>query len=322
MSDKILVIAEQRDGQLKKPALEALAAAKVLGGTVVALVMGQGIGDLAETLVAHGADEVRVADSADLALYSGEGYATVAASVVKEVGPKVVLASATAMGKDLMPRLAAKLGAGLISDCTSLEVEDGRLVATRPVFAGKAFAKVTTSSEPAVVTVRPKAYTPLEPAEGRDGEVSDVDVGDLVIRAMVREVVKTAGERPDVAEADIVVSGGRGMKGPENFKLLEELADALGGAAVGASRAAVDAGWMPHSAQVGQTGKVVTPALYVACGISGAIQHLAGMSRAKCIVAINKDPDAPIFEVADYGIVGDLFKVVPLLTEEIKKLKG
>ncbi|MGD8440328.1 MAG: electron transfer flavoprotein subunit alpha/FixB family protein, partial [Holophagae bacterium] len=226
----------------------------------------------------------------------------------------------TAMGRDLAPRVAAALGVGALADVVALEKDGDQLVARRPVYSGKAFATVDSAgTKPQVISLRPNVFSQEE--VGGTAEVVTLDGLTPTIRAKVKELVDTGGGELDVAEADIIVSGGRGLKGPENFALIRELADALGGA-VGASRAAVDAGWIPHKHQVGQTGKVVSPSLYVACGISGAIQHLAGMSSSKVIVAINKDPDAPIFKIADYGVVGDLFDVIPPMVEEVEKLAG
>jgi electron transfer flavoprotein alpha subunit len=232
----------------------------------------------------------------------------------------VVILSASQMGKDLAPRVAVKLGAGLASDCISLAVREGNVIATRPVFAGKAQAEVSVTTAVKVFTLRPNVFTATgggQPAkvEQRQATVTDQDFGSVVME------VKVASGRPDVTEADIIVSGGRGMKGPENFHLIEALADVLG-AGVGASRAVVDAGWRPHDEQVGQTGKTVSPTMYIACGISGAVQHLAGMSSSKYIVAINKDKDAPMFQVADYGIVGDVFEILPELTAQLKTALG
>ena len=232
--------------------------------------------------------------------------------------PSALFFSATAMGRDLAPRCAARLGVGAIADVVGLELVDGAFVARRPVYSGKAFATVTSAgSSPQVISLRPNVFAAEE--VGGEAEIVALDGLSLSIRAMVKEFAAAEGGEIDVAEADIIVSGGRGIKGPENFALIRELADSLG-AAVGASRAVVDAGWIDHKHQVGQTGKVVSPSLYVACGISGAIQHLAGMSSSKVIVAINKDPDAPIFKVADYGVVGDLFDVIPPMVEAIKAL--
>jgi electron transfer flavoprotein alpha subunit len=231
-----------------------------------------------------------------------------------------VLFAATATGRDLAPRVAAKLGVGLATDVTALAVEDGKVVASRPVYAGKILAKVRLESTPALVSLRPNTIPVVEVQKAGAAEAFTVPA--FVQRVRVTGIKAPASAALDVAEAPVVVSGGRGMKEPEQFKLLEELAAAFGNAAVGASRAVVDAGWREHGAQVGQTGKTVSPSLYIAVGISGAIQHLAGMRTAKTIVAINRDKDAPIFKVADYGIVGDLFEVVPRLTAEIRKLKS
>jgi len=327
MAKDILIFAEQRDGQFRKPALETASTARrlanELGGTVWALVLGERVKEMAATLGAYGVDRVLVGESEHFRFYAPDGFTKVMAEAVQKVSPAIVLFPATSLGKDLAPRVAAKLGLGLASDCTELFLENGRLEAKRPVYAGKAYVRVAFHSEPQMATLRPNVF-PIEVVEeGRQAPVEEMPVtlqsSDL--RYVVKEFVPTATGRVELTEADIIVSGGRGMKGPENFRMLEELADLLG-AAVGASRAAVDAGWRPHSDQVGQTGKTVSPNLYIAVGISGAIQHLAGMSSSKCIVAINKDPEAPIFQKADYGIVGDLFEVVPTLIEEIKKLKA
>ncbi len=326
MSNNVLVIAEQRGGTLKKVTFELLTAAQQVagkwGGQVDAVVLGAGVRALAELLAQAGAAKVYVADDPALARYSPDGYAGVLANLVRRVEPAVVLVSATFWGKDLAPRVAAKVKAGLASDATGIEGQDGgRLLVTRPIYAGKAIAKVRINTTPQMVSLRPNSYPPAALEAGRAANVEAVVLDGYQPQAVVTDFVKAGGEKLDVAEANIIVSGGRGMGGSEQYAILEELASVLG-AAVGASRAAVDAGWRPHSDQVGQTGKTVSPNLYIACGISGAIQHLAGMKTSKVIVAINKDPDAPIFKVADYGIVGDLFKVVPLFTEEVKKLKA
>jgi electron transfer flavoprotein alpha subunit len=265
-----------------------------------------------------GADRVLLAAHPGFARYDGAGYAAAVAAAVLAVKPAAVLFAASSLGRDLAPRVAAKLGAGLAADCTSLTATGGALTATRPVYAGKAIQTVRFPKSPALVSLRPKVFAPVTGA-GKKGGVEPLAVEPPASGARVREVVTQSGGKVDLTESEIVVSGGRGLKGPEHFKLIEDLAAALG-ATVGASRAVVDAGWRPHSEQVGQTGKTVSPKLYVAVGISGAIQHLAGMSSSRCIVAINKDPDAPIFKIADYGLVGDLFEVVPALTEQLKKI--
>lgn len=325
MSNNVLVVAEMREGDLTKTSFEMLgegkAIAEQVGGTVEAVVLGHQIADKVEPLAHYGATKIYLADDAALANYTAEGYTAVLARLIKEIEPLLVLIGASTQGRDLAPRLAARLVTGLASDCTGFEVQDGELLTTRPIYAGKAIATVQELARPYMATVRPNIFAPIEPDTSRTATVEEIsaDTGDL--RTRVIDVIKEAGERIELTEAQIVVSGGRGLKEASNFSLIEELANVLG-AAVGASRAAVDAGWKDHSYQVGQTGKVVTPTLYVACGISGAIQHLAGMKTSKYIMAINKDPDAPIFKVADYGIVADLFDVVPVLTEEFKKMKA
>jgi electron transfer flavoprotein alpha subunit len=323
MSNDVLVVAEIRDGAPKRISFEMLGEGKriaeQLGGSIQAVAVGHGIGDVASSLAHHGAEKVFVADDSTMENYTAEGYTNVLVKLIEQIQPALVLLGATTTGKDLAPRLAARLGVGLASDCTALTVQNGELLLTRPIYAGKAIATVKEAARPHMATVRPNIFAAPEadPSREADTESIPADAGD--IRAKVVEMIKEAGDRIELTEADIIVSGGRGLKAPENFALVEELAGALG-AAVGASRAVVDAGWKDHSYQVGQTGKVVTPTLYIACGISGAIQHLAGMKTSKYIVAVNKDPEAPIFKVADYGIVGDLFKVVPVLTEELKKM--
>lgn len=323
MGNNVLVIAEQRGGVLKKVTFELLGVgaelASRLGGSVEAALLGSGLDNLSEALAQHGAAKVYLADDPDLARYSSEGYCNTLAALIQTIQPAIVLAGATAMGKDLAPRLAARLGVGLASDCTALEIDNGRLLATRPIFAGKALAKVKLNGDPQMATVRPNVLPVPAPDASRTPTVQPVAAVVDRIRAKVVDIVSAGVGEIDVAEADVIVSGGRGVGGPEGFAPIRSLAKTLG-AAVGASRAAVDAGWIEHSHQVGQTGKTVTPNLYIACGISGAIQHLAGMKTSKVIVAINKDPEAPIFKVANYGIVGDLFTVVPLLEQELKAL--
>ena len=319
----IFTYAEHRDGALRRASLEAVSEARrladALGGgtTVESIVIGTGVGPMAATLAAHGADKVHVVEAPELAAYATEGYARVVAQVISQVKPKAVLIPYTAMGKDLAPRVAARVGAGLVSDVVKLTVKDGKLQARRPMYAGKAFATVEWTGEPAMATLRPNVF-PLAAADAArkfETVTPSVDVANQ--RAKVVKVEATSAGKRELTESQIIVSGGRGLKGPENFKLVEELADALG-AAVGASRAIVDAGWVDHHYQVGQTGKTVSPSLYIAAGISGAIQHLAGMSSSKVIVAINKDPDAPIFKAATYGLVGDIFEILPKLTAAVK----
>lgn len=322
---KILAFAEQRDGKLKKNAFEVVSAAKKIadqmGGEVVGLVIGEGVQSIASSLGGFGANRVVCVENARLAHYSTTAFAKIIAEVAAKEQATVVLLTATAMGKDVGPRVAVKLQAGLAVDCTALKVEGSEIVATRPVYAGKAHVDVRITSPMKIFSLRPNVFT----AGANNGTAAPVEKVDVALAeedfaSVVKEIAQAAGKL-DVAEADIIVSGGRGLKGPENFNILEELAVALGGA-VGASRAVVDSGWRPHDEQVGQTGKTVSPSLYIAVGISGAIQHLAGMSSSKYIVAINKDKEAPIFQVADYGIVGDAFEVVPALTNEVKKLLG
>ena len=326
MAKGIWVFAEVKDGNVRKIGFELLSQGKKmaekLSEELVAVILGSGVEGLTGRLAEY-ADKVYLADNPALAQYTTDAYATVLTNLMKEHQPSIFLCGATVMGKDLSPRVATRLQTGLATDCTALGIGDnGLLVAKRPVYAGKAYIEVVCPvSRPQMASVRPNVLEML-PADGtKKGEVIKVDakIEAASLRTAVLEVVKAAGAKVDLTEANIIVSGGRGMKGPENFKVLEELAGVLN-ATVGASRAAVDSGWREHGDQVGQTGKVVTPNLYIACGISGAIQHLAGMGSSKIIVAINKDPDAPIFQKADYGIVEDLFKVVPILTEEFKKL--
>ncbi|RMF93818.1 MAG: electron transfer flavoprotein subunit alpha/FixB family protein [Candidatus Schekmanbacteria bacterium] len=325
MGNNILAFAEQREGKFKKSAYEVIGAAKNItnqtGGETIALVIGSGVEGIAGELGAYGADKVIVADNDSLKYYSGELYSNIVVEEAKKNEADVILMPASSMGRDLAPRCAAITGSAVAADSIAVENSDGSIIATRPVYAGKTLIKVKSSKTPFIISLRPNVFPLPEKEEGKNAEVqkSEVSVAGDSLKAIVKEIVASASGKMDLTEASVIVSGGRGMKGPENFKILEELADVLGGV-VGASRSAVDAGWMPQAQQVGQTGKVVSPQLYIACGISGAIQHLAGMSSSKCIVAINKDPEAPIFQVADYGIVGDLFEVVPALTEEVKKV--
>ena len=327
MSDGIWVIVEVTDQKPKKVSLEALSLARrianQLGEPAAAVVLGSGLGEIAAELGMYGADRVYLADDERLAAYTTLAYTKVVADLVRAKGPRLVLAGYSVLGRDLMPRLAARLGTGLFTDCTGLELDGREPVFTRPVYAGKAFSRGAATGSPALATIRPNVFGVQAPDAGRTPEVETVTVelGPDDLTQVIREVVRQVSARPELTEADVIVSGGRGMKGPENFPLLEALADALGGA-VGASRAAVDAGWIEQRFQVGQTGKTVSPVLYIAAGISGAIQHLAGMGSSKCIVAVNKDPDANIFKVADYGIVGDLFAVVPELTIAVRELKA
>jgi electron transfer flavoprotein alpha subunit len=321
----ILVFAELREGRVRSVAREALGEASrlaaALGGPVTAVACCASDAGLA-ALGESGAERVLLARHDAFAHHEAAGTAVAVAAAAKASGAKVVLFGGSSVGKDLAPRVAALLGVGLASDCTALEVEGGRLRARRPVMAGKAFERVAFADAPAMATLRPKVFAAAPPQPGRSAAVEPLafDWDASAPRAVVTGTTAETGDKPDLTESEIIVSGGRGLKGPENFALLEQLADALG-ATVGASRAVVDAGWRPHGDQVGQTGKTVSPKLYVAVGISGAIQHLAGMSSSRCIVAINRDAEAPIFKVADYGLVGDLFEVVPALTEAVKKFR-
>ena len=318
---KVFVIAEQRDGKLKKSTFELLGASSAAGNETHALLLGDGVSELTKELGAYGAKKVHLAQNAGLKFYTSEAYAKIIIDVLKANSPDIVLAAHSPTGRDLMPRVAARLGVGLASDCTQLSFDGNKLKARRPVYAGKATAEVEfLGTGPQLATVRPNALGAPKPNAGQAAEVVNVSTDLSGLKTKVLEIIQGSSGRPDVTEASIVVSGGRSLKSSENFKIIEEMADVLG-AAVGASRAAVDAGYRPHRDQVGQTGKVVSPALYIACGISGAIQHLAGMRTSKIIVAINTDPEAPIFQVADYGVVGDLFTVVPILKEEFKKVK-
>jgi len=267
-----------------------------------------------------GAARIWLLENPAFATYGGDFWAPVIAELAAKESPQAILAPVTTRQREMMARLAARLGVGLSADSTALAIEDGKLVATRPVYAGKLLSKVTWSKGPWLATLRPNVFRPAEPKAGASGQVEKPTVS---IPAAAAKLVERREEAstglPELAEAEIVVSGGRGLKGPENFVILEALAKVIG-AAVGASRAAVDAGWKPHRFQIGQTGRTISPKLYLGFGISGAIQHLAGMRTSKVICAINKDPEAPIFKIADYGIVGDLFEVAPLLTSEFKKL--
>jgi electron transfer flavoprotein alpha subunit len=296
-------------------------AAQRLGSTVEAVVCAAGAVQGVDQVARFGADKIVTLTNAAFAKYAPEACAQALAERAKQGGYRTIVFAASATGKDLAPRVAAKLGVGVAADITDLATDGGAIVVTRPVYAGKALVKVKVAAQPAILSLRPNVFTPVE--RPKTGAAETVAVNVPAGRVTVREIKAAPAGTLDVAEAQIIISGGRGLKEPANFKVLEELARAFGGqAAVGASRAVVDAGWRAHADQVGQTGKTVSPSLYIAVGISGAIQHLAGMRTSKVIVAINKDKDAPIFKVADYGLVGDLFEIVPKLTEEIRKLHG
>ena len=323
MAKGVWIVAEQRDGVLRKISFELASAARKLadplGEEVCAVLCGAGIEGIAGQLAKYGVDKVYVADNPALEPYTTDGHAAAVAKIVKEKEPAILLLGASTQGKDLSARLVGKLATGLATDCTDVRVADGKLVALRPLYAGKCYGEVVIDAFPQMATLRPNVFPALENARAGAVETFDPALDPAQLKTKVLEVQKDSSGKVDLTEAGIIVTGGRGMKGPEGYAILEELAAVLG-ATVGASRAAVDAGWRPQPDQVGQTGKVVSPNLYIACGVSGAIQHLAGMSSSKVIVAINKDPEAPIFTKADYGIVDDLFKVVPALTEGCRKL--
>lgn len=320
----VLVFAEQRDAKFKKSSFEAVAAGKhladALGGSCIGLVVGCGVAGTAGELGMYGATRVLAVDAPAFTRHASLAWAQAVADAAQTANAGVIVLSATQMGKDIAPRVAVALEAGLAADCIALDVQNGEIIATRPVYAGKASIDVKVTTPVKVFTVRPNVFPATAAGGAAPVETLTLNLPEPLFAAMVTDTKVSTG-RPDVAEASIIVSGGRGLKGPENFHLVEELADVLG-AGVGASRAVVDAGWRPHTEQVGQTGKTVSPNLYVACGISGAVQHLAGMSSSKYIVAINKDKDAPIFQVADYGIVGDVLEVVPELTARLKEALG
>ena len=321
----VWVFAEQRDGKLQGVAIELLGEgrkiADELGTELSAILLGHNVDDLAEELIKYGADKVIYADSELLNVYTTDGYSKVIYDLVEERKPEILLIGATNIGRDLGPRLSAKIHTGLTADCTKLDVdkENRRLMMTRPAFGGNLMATILCPNHrPQMSTVRPGVMEKAKFDEHRKGKIEKIDPNLTKddMKTKVIEFVKSEKEAVVLEEAPIIVSGGRGLGKPEGFKLIKELADKLGGV-VGASRATVDAGWIEKDHQVGQTGKTVRPNLYIACGISGAIQHLAGMQESKCIIAINKNPDAPIFDVADYGIVGDLYKVIPELIEAL-----
>jgi len=320
MSQNVLVISEQSDSIFRKVTFEAISAGRRIADSLscdlIAVVLGSGVEQISSELGKYGADRVIVADSQDLAEYLTDAYTNVLADIIAKESPGVVILGATSQGKDLSARLAARLKAPLAMECVAIQTEDSDLVVTRPMYGGKVLADMVLEGSPKIIAIRPNAMGIKEAAGAGTVEILEVDSGTTALQ-FVEKKMETG--KIELTEADIVVSGGRGMGGSD-YTLVEELAAVLGGA-VGASRSAVDEGWRPHSDQVGQTGKVVSPNLYVACGISGAIQHLAGMSTSKVIVAVNKDEEAPIFSKADYGIVGDLFEVLPLITDEVNKIK-
>ncbi len=318
---KVLIFVEQRDGKNKKSSFELIGASSAAGNETHAVIIGDAVSSLAAECAQYGANKVYVVQDAILKNYTGESYARALVAAIKTISPEIILGSHTPMGKDLFPLVAAQIDGALATDCTSLQFAGGKLQLKRPVYSGKAIVEVEfCGSGIQMATVRPNAIGLGKPDTSKAADATSITADFSGLKTKILEVVKGNSARPDVTEAGIVVSGGRSLKTAENFKILEDLADTLG-AAVGASRAAVDAGYRPHRDQVGQTGKVVSPSLYIACGISGAIQHLAGMRTSKVIVAINTDPQAPIFQIADYAIIGDLFQVVPALTNEVKHLK-
>jgi electron transfer flavoprotein alpha subunit len=321
MTRKLLVIGEIRDGILRNVSFEAIAAAKTVseGGEVVGVLLNANVSDLAHEMIAYGADRVVLVENEKLKSYTSDGFGQALLQVIESEKPEGIIMGHTAFGKDLSPKIAAKIESGLISDTIAVEVIGDQVVFTRPIYSGKAFEKNVITDGITFATIRPNNIAALEKDETRSGEVSSFEAEIKDLRIVIKEIIRKTSEGVDLSEAKVIVAGGRGVKSEDGFKPLQELANVLGGA-VGASRGACDADYCDYSLQIGQTGKVVTPDLYIACGISGAIQHLAGMSNSKVIVAINKDPEANIFQVADYGIVGDLFEVVPLLTEEFKKV--
>ncbi|GAB7389345.1 electron transfer flavoprotein subunit alpha [Bacillaceae bacterium] len=321
MPKNVLVLAEVRDGNLRNVTFEALAAAKMIAGDgkVIAALFGSKVSTLTDLLAHYGADEIYLVTDDRFDLYTTDAFTQAFTHVIREVNPDAILLGHTAIGKDLAPRVAARLGLGLISDCIGLEMQGDEVIFVRPIYAGKAFQKKKVTHGTIFATIRPNNIPSLQPDNSRIAKTVTLNVELKDIRTIIKDIVRKTSGSIDLTEAKIIVSGGRGVKSAEGFKVLYELAEVLG-AAVGASRGACDAGYCDYSLQIGQTGKVVTPDLYIACGISGAIQHLAGMSNSKVIVAINKDPEAPIFQVADYGIVGDLFEVVPMLIDEFKNV--
>ena len=318
----ILVVTEIRDGQIKSINHEVYSAAKKLAKETnhdaAAVLLGSNLATLAEMPAKYGIDQVVLIEDGKLEKYSPDCYTAAVSEVARQKDAAVILMGATNLGKDLMARTAFNLDTTLAQDIINFKIEGGQVNFVRPLYAGKVYAEVKVTSVPAMATIRPKAFKAEENPVKANVEKLSLDLPEPTV--VVDEVIATTGGKLDVTEADIIISGGRGMKGPENWHLIEELADVVGGA-TGCSRPVSDEGWRDHGEHIGQTGKTVSPTLYVACGISGAIQHLAGISSSKYIVAINKDPEAPIFKAADYGIVGDVFEVLPALTEEIKKIK-
>jgi electron transfer flavoprotein alpha subunit len=321
MAQGVFAITEQRDGELRKVSLEAVSegrrVADGFGTDLTAVVLGTGVEGLAEELKKYGPDKIWAVDDPALADYTTDAYTNILSDLIRSADPAVIIIGASAQGKDLAGRLSARLDAGVAMDCIAIKLDDGSLTYTRPMFGGKIVADVEIEGAPQIVAIRPNVMDITEASKDSSIDKPAVQVGE--VKTTIVEKTMDTADKVELTEADIIVSGGRGTGG--DYAAIEALADELG-AAVGASRSAVDEGWRPHSDQVGQTGKTVSPTLYVACGISGAIQHLAGMSTSKYIIAINKDEEAPIFSKTDFGIAGDLFEIVPAITEEIKKLKG
>lgn len=324
MSQDVLAIAEQSKGVFRKTAREVLSEGRRIadgfGCSLTALVIGSELSskaqDISKELGKYGADKILIADNQELNEYLTDGYANVAVNIITKENPSVVILGASTQGKDLSARLAAKINAPMAMDCVAIRIENKDIITTRPMYGGKILADMVLDGNPKILALRPNSMDVTECVKAGSVEILDVDTGDSKLR-FIDKTLET--DKIDLTEADVIVSGGRGMGGSD-FSVISELAELLNGT-VGASRSAVDEGWRPLSDQVGQTGKVVSPNLYIACGISGAVQHFAGMASSKVIVAINKDSEAPIFAKSDYGIVGDLFEIVPLLTQEIKKSK-
>lgn len=314
----VLVFCESNNNGIKKSSLELLSAAKNSGRTVTAFAFGESSKAAADEAAKYGATKVFICSDSKLNDYNSELFTHAAVNAINESAAELVLASSSMLARDLFPRVAAKLGAAVTSDCTDLELSADKIVVKKPLYSGKCKAQVELNSDIKIVLMRANQLPVNDPADG-SAETVEITVPDVDLKTLIKEIVKGTSEKLDLTEANIIVSGGRGMKDAESYKVLEPLAETLN-ATLGATRAIVDDGWVPHNMQVGQTGKTVAPTLYIACGISGAIQHLAGMSGSKVIVAINKDPEAPIFKKATYGIVGDVFEVVPKLTEEFKAI--
>ena len=325
MTGPVLVFAESSGSSFRKSAFEAITEGRRLADLLkvdeYALSIGSGLRDGLNELGKYGADRVLFADDPSLALFNPDYYREIFLNTVKKNSPHVILASSTSTGKDLAPRLAIHLNTAVAGECTQLELQENQLVATRPAYAGKVLLKVKVKNPPSIATLRPNVFTAKPASPERNPLVEELKVEKPNSMMAVKEFVTHGAKKLDLTEANVIVSGGRGMGGPQNYGILEDLANVMGGV-VAASRASVDAGWRPHSDQVGQTGRTVSPSLYIACGISGAIQHRVGMVNSKVIVAINKDPEAPIFGFADYGIVGDVFEVVPALTRQMKEFYG